>query len=143
MNSGAAKCRFLFIFIAILMTGSATADFRCTVGKVEKGIVNWRTGDTEVSAAAPRYQIWELKKSYDGWAVFTSGLKDPRFKPCKREFETDSGFLVGISCAMNEDAFDPKSKLFYSPEGIFAVHIWSLPAGDYQTVTTIHGRCTG
>lgn len=129
---------------ALLLTflvQSAVAGFTCIENKVDKVIINLATGETEVSAAAPRGQVWSLKESYNGWAVFTDGTKDPRFAACRREFEEDTGFLVGISCAMDQSRYDSRSKLFYSPDGVFSVQIWSQPVGDYQTTTKIFGNC--
>lgn len=137
-HSGVASLGLLAVFTA----SPSLAGFLCTEGKVKKVIVNLQTGKTEVAAAARRGKRWELKESYDGWAVFTDGNKDARFTSCKREFEIDSGYLLGISCSMDDKHYDARSNLFYSPEGVFAVQIWSLPVGDYQTVTTIHGSCS-
>ncbi len=117
------------------------AAFLCLEKKVEKVIVNLSNQQTEVSDSR-RGTVWQLKESYNGWAVFTDGNKDPRFEACQRQFEPDSGFLLGLSCAMDGSRYDARSNLFYSPEGLFAVQIWSLPVGDYQTVTRISGSCT-
>ncbi len=140
-----SKAVWLTSWITLCTVGlvqPAFAGFLCIEEKVEKVIVNLATEATEASAAAPRGQTWQLKESYNGWAVFTDGNKDPRFAACRREFEEDTGFLLGITCSMDETRFDIRSKLFYSSEGMFSVQIWSLPISDYQTITKIFGRCT-